>query len=269
MGESRPLRTPRSTRSSLPAAPRWSSGEPASISARLSPTWICRPRRRRAPASGGRAVRRGRADAAHARLAAIDPAAAAVHATTGAASCARSSSRRSERRSHRPASRSRRRDETPDPGGWARRAEGRARRRIDERTRRCSTPASAPRSSAHSPARSATARKTMGIDEVATLPRDEAIEVLIARTRRYAATSASGGGSRGIVIVDADRAGGRSPMTSSRWHAHGNVYLVSEGPVVRDQARNGRRRPDCRWRGTSSRSGSNTDGSPRRCRATG
>jgi tRNA dimethylallyltransferase len=34
---------------------------------------------------------------------------------------------------------------------------------------------------------SATARKTMGIDEVATLPRDQAIAALIARTRKYAA----------------------------------------------------------------------------------
>jgi len=34
---------------------------------------------------------------------------------------------------------------------------------------------------------SATARKTIGIDEVATLPRDEAIAALVVRTRRYAA----------------------------------------------------------------------------------
>jgi tRNA A37 N6-isopentenylltransferase MiaA len=34
---------------------------------------------------------------------------------------------------------------------------------------------------------SATARKTMGLDEVATLPREEAIAALMARTRRYAA----------------------------------------------------------------------------------
>jgi tRNA dimethylallyltransferase len=34
---------------------------------------------------------------------------------------------------------------------------------------------------------SATARKTMGIDEVAALPRDEAIAALVVRTRRYAA----------------------------------------------------------------------------------
>src|SRR6185312_4018060 len=34
---------------------------------------------------------------------------------------------------------------------------------------------------------SATARKTLGLDEVATLPRGEAIEAIVARTRRYAA----------------------------------------------------------------------------------
>jgi tRNA A37 N6-isopentenylltransferase MiaA len=32
-----------------------------------------------------------------------------------------------------------------------------------------------------------TARKTLGLDEVATLPRDKAIEAIAARTRRYAA----------------------------------------------------------------------------------
>ncbi|HSX21274.1 MAG TPA: tRNA (adenosine(37)-N6)-dimethylallyltransferase MiaA [Gaiellaceae bacterium] len=34
---------------------------------------------------------------------------------------------------------------------------------------------------------SATARKTLGLDEVATLPRDEAIAAIVVRTRRYAA----------------------------------------------------------------------------------
>jgi tRNA dimethylallyltransferase len=53
---------------------------------------------------------------------------------------------------------------------------------------------------------SATARKAMGIDEVATLPREEAIAALIARTRRYAAHQRKwmrrvGG----LVIVGADR----------------------------------------------------------------
>jgi tRNA dimethylallyltransferase len=34
---------------------------------------------------------------------------------------------------------------------------------------------------------SATARKTLGLDEVATLPREEALGAIVARTRRYAA----------------------------------------------------------------------------------
>jgi tRNA A37 N6-isopentenylltransferase MiaA len=34
---------------------------------------------------------------------------------------------------------------------------------------------------------SQTARKTLGLDEVASLPRAEAIEAIIVRTRRYAA----------------------------------------------------------------------------------
>ena len=33
---------------------------------------------------------------------------------------------------------------------------------------------------------SQTARKTLGLDEVAGLPRDEAIEAIVVRTRRYA-----------------------------------------------------------------------------------
>jgi tRNA dimethylallyltransferase len=53
---------------------------------------------------------------------------------------------------------------------------------------------------------STTARKTMGLDEVATLPRDEAIAALIARTRRYAGYQRKWMRRiRGIVIVDADR----------------------------------------------------------------
>jgi tRNA dimethylallyltransferase len=34
---------------------------------------------------------------------------------------------------------------------------------------------------------SQTARKTLGLDEVATLPREQAIEAIVVRTRRYAA----------------------------------------------------------------------------------
>jgi tRNA dimethylallyltransferase len=53
---------------------------------------------------------------------------------------------------------------------------------------------------------STTARKTMGIDEIATLPPDEALVALVTRTRRYA-TYQRKWMQRvpGIAIVDADR----------------------------------------------------------------
>jgi len=53
---------------------------------------------------------------------------------------------------------------------------------------------------------STTARKIIGLDEVATLPRDEAIEALAARTRRYAAYQRKWlRRFEGLVIVAADR----------------------------------------------------------------
>jgi tRNA dimethylallyltransferase len=53
---------------------------------------------------------------------------------------------------------------------------------------------------------SATARKIIGLDEVATLPREEAIEALIVRTRRYAAYQHKWlRRLEGLVIVAADR----------------------------------------------------------------
>jgi tRNA dimethylallyltransferase len=53
---------------------------------------------------------------------------------------------------------------------------------------------------------SATARKIIGLEEVATLPREEAIEALIARTRRYAAYQRKWlRRLKGLVIVAADR----------------------------------------------------------------
>jgi tRNA dimethylallyltransferase len=53
---------------------------------------------------------------------------------------------------------------------------------------------------------SATARKTLGIDEVATLPRDEAIEAIVVRTRRYAAYQRKWMRRvPGLVMVDAAR----------------------------------------------------------------
>jgi len=53
---------------------------------------------------------------------------------------------------------------------------------------------------------SETARKVIGIDEVATLPREEAIDALIVRTRRYAAYQRKWlRRLEGLVIVAADR----------------------------------------------------------------
>jgi len=53
---------------------------------------------------------------------------------------------------------------------------------------------------------SATARKTLGLDEVAELPREEAIAAIVVRTRRYAAYQRKWMRRvPGIAIVDADR----------------------------------------------------------------
>jgi tRNA dimethylallyltransferase len=53
---------------------------------------------------------------------------------------------------------------------------------------------------------STTARKTIGIDEVATLPRDEAMAALVVRTRRYAAYQRKWMRRlEGLVMVAADR----------------------------------------------------------------
>jgi tRNA A37 N6-isopentenylltransferase MiaA len=53
---------------------------------------------------------------------------------------------------------------------------------------------------------SATARRVIGLDEVATLPRDEAITAVAARTRRYAAYQRKWlRRLAGLVIVAADR----------------------------------------------------------------
>ena len=53
---------------------------------------------------------------------------------------------------------------------------------------------------------SSTARKTLGLDEVASLPRDEAVEAIVVRTRRYAAYQRKWMRRiPGLVMVDADR----------------------------------------------------------------
>jgi tRNA dimethylallyltransferase len=53
---------------------------------------------------------------------------------------------------------------------------------------------------------STTARKTLGLEEIANLPREEAIEAVAARTRRYAAYQRKWmRRAPGLVMVDADR----------------------------------------------------------------
>jgi len=53
---------------------------------------------------------------------------------------------------------------------------------------------------------SATARKTLGLEEVARLPREEAIEAIVARTRRYAAYQRKWMRRiPGLAMVNADR----------------------------------------------------------------
>ncbi len=53
---------------------------------------------------------------------------------------------------------------------------------------------------------SATARKTLGLDEVASLPRDEAVAAIVVRTRRYAAYQRKWMRRiAGLVMVEADR----------------------------------------------------------------
>jgi tRNA dimethylallyltransferase len=58
---------------------------------------------------------------------------------------------------------------------------------------------------------SATARKTLGLDEVAALPREEAIAAIVVRTRRYAAYQRKWMRRvPGLVMVDADRPPGET-----------------------------------------------------------
>jgi tRNA dimethylallyltransferase len=58
---------------------------------------------------------------------------------------------------------------------------------------------------------STTARKTLGLDEVASLPRDEAIEAIAARTRKYAAYQRKWMRRvPGIVMVGAERGPGET-----------------------------------------------------------
>ena len=80
-------------------------------------------------------------------------------------------------------------------------------RRIDERTRRMfdAGVADEVRVALAGPV-STTARKTLGLDEVASLPRGEAIEAIAARTRQYAAYQRKWMRRvPGLVMVEADR----------------------------------------------------------------
>ena len=203
--------TRRSTRSSPPAGRRSSSAGPASTSAPRSPTSTCRRRRRPGARERWAArLRRRTRQRAHERLAELDPAAAAaVHRE-------RPAPRRAGARARRGRRVARAGDRPPLGGGDAppdarrrpRRAEGRARaadrgaHARDVRRRRRRT-----RCGARSPAPiSTTARKTLGLDEVAALPREEAIEAIVVRTRRYAAYQRKWMRRvPGLVMVDADR----------------------------------------------------------------
>jgi len=80
-------------------------------------------------------------------------------------------------------------------------------RRIEERTRRMfEAGVEEEVRKALSAELSATSRKVIGLDEVATLPRDEAIDALIVRTRRYAAYQRKWlRRLDGLVMVAADR----------------------------------------------------------------
>ncbi|HET7353934.1 MAG TPA: tRNA (adenosine(37)-N6)-dimethylallyltransferase MiaA [Gaiellaceae bacterium] len=80
-------------------------------------------------------------------------------------------------------------------------------RRIAERTRRMfESGVEAEVREAYGVDLSVTARKIIGLDEVATLPREEAIEALVMRTRRYAAYQRKWlRRLEGLVMVAADR----------------------------------------------------------------
>jgi tRNA dimethylallyltransferase len=80
-------------------------------------------------------------------------------------------------------------------------------RRIEERTRRMfEAGVEAEVRDALRAEPSATARKIIGLDEVAALPREEAIAALVVRTRRYAAYQRKWlRRLEGLVIVAADR----------------------------------------------------------------
>ena len=230
-------RTRRSTRSSRPGARRSSWAGPGSTSARRSPSCGCRRRRRRARASAGS----GRYDdagpeAAHALLAELDPAAAARVHPNDRRRVVRALELAEAGRSLAPrrGALCGRRHAAPDARCRARRAARRARapdrgadaRAMFERRRR----GRGARALAAGRSR-ARREKMIGLREVA----DAAARAGGRAADRSAPgatrpTSGSGcGGSRASLSSRPTARRARSPMRSSRWHAHGNVYLVSEG----------------------------------------
>jgi len=73
----------------------------------------------------------------------------------------------------------------------------------------------------------------MGLEEIANLDREQAIEALNLRTRRYAAVPAKVDASySGPCSVAATALRVKSPMRSSKWSAQGNVYLLVENEPV-------------------------------------
>ena len=149
------------------------------------------------------------AEAAHARLAELDPrAAAAVHANDRRRVLrALELAEMGESLAAGRGSPLGRRDAPPDAARRPRRPEAVLERRIEERTRAMFDAGveEEVRRALAGPI-STTARKTLGLDEVATLPREEAIAALVVRTRRYAAYQRKWMRRvPGLVMVDADR----------------------------------------------------------------
>ena len=160
--------------------------------------------------SGRASTTRTGADAAHAALARARSGRGRARPSERPPTRRARSRARRRGRVPRPATRTalRRRVAASDARRRARRPEGGARARGSRRARGgCSSAASRTRCARRSPAPCpSTARKVIGLDEIATFPREEAIEALIVRTRRYAAYQRKWLRSlEGAVMVAADR----------------------------------------------------------------
>ena len=187
----------------------------------------------RAPASGGPALRRGgaRGRARAARRASTRRPPPRSIRTTAAASSVRSSSRRPARRSRlrgTGSGRGRRGIRPSSSASTCRRScsttgSPRATSEMfaagveDEVARALARDLAAPRARRWGSTRSRTSRA------------DEAIAALVSARAATPRTSANGcGASRASLWSMPTARRARSPMTSSPWHAHGNVYLVSD-----------------------------------------